>query len=293
MVEMKTFWKMLFCMAGLQLAAASPGDVHILAAENFYGDVAQTIGGANVSVTSVISSPNDNPHFFNAPANLADLVNQADIIIENGAGYDSWMDQLYAKSNHRALLINVAAITHTGSADNPHIWYNPQTMPAFARILAFQLSKRDPNNQSNYYQNVKAFLSMGQLYQVQVHKVTNRVAGMPVTATEPIANALLSALKLHNKNQGLQIDLMNNIPLSPEAVQKFAATLNSHEIKLLVYNNQVNNAITQQLQTTAKEAGIPVVGVQELMPANLHYYQWMYQELFAIRDALLNGTSSS
>lgn len=287
-------WCGIILLYGLMQAAfATPGTIQILAAENFYGDVAKTIGGTNVTVTSVISSPSSDPHFFNAPPNLEALVNNANIIIENGAGYDKWMDALYAKSNHKALLINVAEVAHTGSVFNPHIWYDPATMPLLAKDLAFHLIQLDPTNKSTYYQNVKAFLSMGHLYQAQLNQVADQVKGMSVTATEPVANALLKALQLNIINQAFQVELMNNEQLSPESIAIFEKSLTDHQVKLLIYNDQVTDVTTVQLQNIAIQAGTPIVGMYEMMPEGLHYYQWMYQNLFAIRDAFISGSAES
>lgn len=287
---MKKWWSFLFLAGTLSCAQAN---LRILAAENFYGDIAQTIGGSFVTVTSVMTSPSSDPHFFNAPANLEQLVDQADIIIENGAGYDSWMDVLYAKSNHKAILLNVASITHTGSNFNPHIWYNPVTIPTFVPILAYQMSQLDSANQTTYQQNAQGLIQMGQLYQLQVQKIAKQLGGAPVTATEPVCDALLTALNLPIKNKEFQTTLMNEGHLTPDSIDIFENSLTHHEVNLLVYNNQVTDKTTAQLKQLAIQSHIPVVGVEELMPEGQHYYAWMYQTLYNIRDALAQNSSSS
>ncbi len=231
------------CCFNILTFATPTYPIHILAAENFYGDVAQSIGGLYVSVTSVQSSPSTDSHFFTPPANLEAMVNQANIIIENGAGYDGWMDQLYASSNRQAYLLNVAATTHLDSGFNPHIWYNPQTMPLFATALTNQLVAMDPNSahQALYQQNLQAFLNRAELYQAQLNQIASQVGGRPVIATEPICNALLSVLNLKIINTNLE------------------ANLKDHAVDLLVFNKQIVSPTSEQLKALAVQSHVPVV----------------------------------
>ncbi len=278
----------LLCCISIVVFAQSNvvGQVKILAAENFYGDIASTIGGSNVNVVSILSSPSTDPHFPNIPNDLVTQINSANIVIENGAGYDSWMDAAYAKSNQKAILINVARLTNTGSAANPHIWYNPNTIPIFAKFLTGALSQIDPNDQSSYQVTLQGLLQMAQGYQAQVERLASMVRGQPVTATEPVCNALLNALGLKISNNAFQIALMNNIIPGSANTKEFEDSLVNHQVNLLIYNNQVSDSLTEHLKQVAKENNIPVVGVSELMPDGMHYYAWMYQTLFAIRDAM-------
>lgn len=286
-------------LSGLSLAAPLY-PIHILAAENFYGDVAKSIGGNYVAVTSVLTAPGEDPHFLNLPPQLDlpqlnEQIGQARLIIENGAGYDSWMDVLYNQAESKAYLLNVAIVTHLGSNFNPHIWYNPAAMPLFAEAVASQLIKIDPDpvHDAAYQRNLRAFLNMSNLYQARVNKVMMIVNGKTVTATEPIANALLTALGLQLENIPFQLAMMNNAKISPEERQAFQVSLQNHAITLLVYNQQVTDAMTAQLKATAIQYHIPVVGVNEMLPAGMHYYAWMNQALFAIRDALTGSQTNS
>lgn len=282
-----------FTLGTSSAEASAPYPIHILAAENFYGDVAKTIGGIDVSVDSVITDPSGDPHFFNAPANLTTLVNNANILIENGVGYDDWMTVLYKKSNGKATLMNVSLITHTGSGFNPHIWYNPDTMPAFAKALTQRLITLDPAHRGAYQAHLNNFLTQAQLYQIQVQKVKAEVAGLPVTATEPVADALAVALNLDVKNKAFQYITMSQTTLPAHVLEAFENSLTPpNAVRLLIFNDQVIDPVTEQLKSMATQNHIPIVGVDELMPANTHYYAWMYEALFNIRDALVPAAAS-
>lgn len=260
--------------------------IQIVAAENFYGDVAQSIGGNHVSVYSIMRNPNQDPHIFSASPEIAERVAQANVVIENGVGYDAWMNHIYAASAKKAVLINVGHLMGKKPGANPHIWYNPETMPVFAKTLTLALSKLDPANEKTYQKNLQVFLKQSTAYQEAVATVRKQVAGMSIAATEPVFGYLAAALGLKVLDQKFQWDLMNGTDLSPSEVSKFIRELNTKAVKLLVYNSQVIDPTTVNIRTLALKDHIPVVGVSETMPPKQHYYSWMYSELTAVASAL-------
>lgn len=277
----------LFGALGLMSAwAVASASVHIVAAENFYGDVAQTIGGSDVTVTSIMNNPNQDPHLFNASPAVAIAIAKADIVVENGVGYDAWMDKLYASSNQKAFMLNVGDLMHRAPGDNPHIWYDPATMPLFAKALAAKLTIMDPAHKDDYQRNLAAFLQLGAGYQQQIATLKAQVAGEQITATEPVIGDLAAALGLVMLNSQFQRDVMNGADLSPMEIAQFQQTLVQHQVKLLVYNSQVMDPTTTHLKALALQNNIPVIGVTETMPSGLHYYAWMQTELSAIARAL-------
>src|SRR6266851_1253577 len=132
--------RMIAALAGAALLLTAPAwsqtagqPVNIVAAENFYGDVAQQLAGPNAKVTSILSNPDDDPHLFEASPSVARAIADASIVIENGADYDPWMEKLLGASKSAGRTsINVAELVHKKAGDNPHLWYDPRTMPAFA-----------------------------------------------------------------------------------------------------------------------------------------------------------------
>src|SRR5579863_6349790 len=130
-------------------ALADP--VNIVAAENFYGDVATQIGGANVAVTSILSNPDDDPHLFEASASTAKALVGAKIVIVNGVDYDPWMEKLLKanKAPGRKEIL-VAALARKKAGDNPHLWYNPETVKALGNALSVALSVADPTHKADY-----------------------------------------------------------------------------------------------------------------------------------------------
>ena len=277
----------LFGMLWISLSLyANPGLIRIVAAENFYGSVAQNIGAPYVQVTSILTNPVADPHSFNAGADVAKAVDQANIVIENGAGYDAWMDHLYQSSSKKAVLINVGSLMNVLPSMNPHIWYAPQTMPAFAQALTARLCALDPIHASDYQKNLSYFLQRASLFNFRVNKVRTQVRGDSITATEPVFDDLAQALGLTIVNMPIQWKVMNGVPLSPQEIIDFETTLNNKAVKLLVYNDQVVDPVVEQFKAIAQKNNIPVVGVSELMPEGSTYYGWMHKNLLNVAAAL-------
>ena len=115
-------------------AAASQNDsdsLSVVAAENFYGDIARQLAGPEARVTSILSNPDEDPHLFEASPSVARAVSAARILIYNGADYDPWMVKLLsaARSKDRQVVV-VADLVHARSGDNPHLWYAPANVAA-------------------------------------------------------------------------------------------------------------------------------------------------------------------
>ncbi len=262
------------------------GIIRVVAAENFYGDVALMLGQPYVQVTSVLVNPVVDPHLYSPTPQVAEEVAHADIVIENGVGYDVWMDQLYASGNQKAKLINVGNLLAVPMGHNPHIWYSPVTMPVFAKAFTAELIVLDPTDSSVYQKNLAYVLQRATLLQFQVNKTQKQVAGKSIAVTEPIFNDMAHALDLKILNDPFAWEIMNGANISPADIAAFETSLNTKAVSLLIYNNQVTDPTTEQLKALAIKNGIPVVGVSELMPESSHYYQWMQNIVVDVAVAL-------
>ncbi len=284
---MKKCLLLLLCFfSNLSIAAAAT--IHVVAAENFYGDVAGRLGQPYVEVTSIISNPNQDPHLFSVSPRVAVSLNQANIIIENGLGYDAWMERLYSANHTKAVLLNVGNILGKKTGDNPHIWYDPTTMVIFSKALVQQFIQQDPEHKIDYEKNLKAFLEKATVYQKRVKTLGKKISGTKVTATEPVANYLLQALNLDVLNTKFQQDVMNETDLTPHEIIAFEESLQAKNgARLFIYNVQVSSPITERLKNMAEKNHIGVVGVSETMPATLNYYEWMNQTLTSIEKELV------
>jgi zinc/manganese transport system substrate-binding protein len=271
-------------------APALADPVKVVAAENFYGDLASQIGGANVAVTSILSNPDDDPHLFEASPDTAKALTDAKIVIVNGVDYDPWMEKLL--SAHKApgrKEILVGALVGHKAGDNPHLWYDPAYMKAAAKALVADLVAVDRAHKADYEQGQAKFLDSLKPLDDKIATMRKSYAGEPVTASEPVFGyqAGLIGLKVHNEKYALAI--MNNAEPTPSEVAAFENDLKGKKVKAMLYNAQASEPAVGKLVQLAKDNSIPVVGVSETEPPNSTYQDWMMGQLNALDKALSGG----
>jgi zinc/manganese transport system substrate-binding protein len=259
----------------------------VVAAENFYGDVIEQIGGTGVTVTSILTNPEQDPHLFDSSPSTARAIADAKLVIYNGLDYDPWMDKLLAshRSPERAV-IAVAALLHRKAGDNPHLWYDPATMPAVAAAVAAALAAKDPAHRADYEQRRDGFLASLQPIQMKIDAIKQKYAKTVVTATEPVFGYMADALGLVMRNRPFQIAIMNDTEPSASQIAGFEKDLKSTLVKVLFYNRQTSGELTARLLKLARDSMVPIVGVTETEPPGLNYQAWIMQELEATERAL-------
>jgi len=251
----------------------------IVAAENFYGGVAQEIAGNSATVTSILSNPNQDPHEFSTDAATAMDVANADIVIYNGLGYDDWMNNLLGvQGKPGRIVIRVADLIGATNGANPHIWYDPRTMPALAARLA-EIFKQ-PKNLAAFQQQMAAVTA-------KIAKIKSAYGGTVVTATEPVFGYMASALGFKMENYQFQLAVMNDTEISFQQAADFEKSLHDKSMKILFYNSQVTDPVTQRERESAKKIGVAVIGVTETQPPDAkNYADWMLAELNQVETAL-------
>jgi zinc/manganese transport system substrate-binding protein len=271
-------------------APAFADPVKVVAAENFYGDLATQIGGPNVVVTSILSNPDDDPHLFEASPDTAKALTDAKVVIVNGVDYDPWMEKLLSahKAPGRKEIIVAQLVGHK-PGDNPHLWYDPAYMKAAAKALVADLTAVDPAHKADYEQGQAKFLDSLKSLDDKIAAMRKSYAGQPVTASEPVFGyqAGLIGLKVHNEKYALAI--MNNAEPTPSEVAAFENDLKGKKVKAMLYNAQASEPAVGKLVQLAKDNGIPVVGVSETEPPNSTYQDWMMGQLNALDKALAGG----
>ena len=280
----------LFSLVGM-ISVAQADTIKVVAAENFYGDIAQQIGGANIAVTSILNNPNQDPHLFEVSPSVGRDVSAARIVIYNGINYDPWMEKLLAaaRSANRKVIV-VAELIGKKTDDNPHIWYDPATMLALAKAFSDALIAEDPADKTEYEHRLAQFRASVKPIQAKIDELHRRYAGMQITATEPVFGYMFDALGMQVRNQSFQLAVMNNTEPSASDVAAFESDLKTHQVKLLVYNSQATDPIADRMRKIARESGVPVVGAAETEPAGKDYQGWMMSELDAIDRTLPKQT---
>jgi zinc/manganese transport system substrate-binding protein len=269
------------------VSARAAAPLSIVAAENFYGDVAQQIGGSAVKVASILNNPDEDPHMFEASPSVAREISGARIVVYSGIDYDPWMEKLLGaatSANRRTIAVAPLAARKTG--DNPHVWYDTQTMLAYAAVLTEMLAAEDPAEAAGFRTRLRAFQESIQPIQAKIAALRDRLAGTDATATEPIFGYMFDALGIHSRNQGFQLAVMNNAEPSASEIAAFENGLRTHQVKLLIYNSQASDPTAERMKTIAQQANIPVVGATETEPQGKTYQAWMTGELDAVDKAL-------
>jgi zinc/manganese transport system substrate-binding protein len=273
-------------------ARAAQGKIAVVAAENFYGDIAKRIGGDHVAVTSILNNPSQDPHLFETAPGVVRQLADAQIVVFNGADYDPWVEKLLKAAPRPArTVISAAALTGKKPGDNPHLWYDPATMPVVAKAMAEAFTKADAPHAADYAARLTTTLAALDRIARRVAQVKAKHAGTPVTATEPVFGPMADALGLSVRNKSFQLAMMNDTEPSARDVAAFENDLKEHKVKAMIYNGQVSEKLTERLREIATKAKIPVVGVTETMPANVSFENWMLGEIDAL-DKALSGPNS-
>src|SRR5215467_13620685 len=258
------------------LVRAAESQIAVVAAENFYGDIARQIGGERVAVVSIMNNPDQDPHLFDSTPAIVRQIAGAQIVIFNGANYDPWMDKLLAVATRAGrIVIDAAHLTGSKPGENPHLWYNPTTMPIVATALAEALTKADRAHASDYAARLKVTLASLDRVAQRVVQLKAKLAGTSVTATEPVFGPMAQALGLAMRNERFQLAMMNDTEPSARDVAAFEKDLRERKVKVLIYNSQVSEKLTERLRDIAGKFFLKVVGTTETMPPNVSFQDWV------------------
>jgi zinc/manganese transport system substrate-binding protein len=275
--------------------AGSDGKISAVGAENEYADVIEQIGGEYVDVSAVLSDPNTDPHSFEASVSIARQVAGADVVVQNGLGYDSYMGKIEsASSSDSRDVIDVQELLGLpDSTPNPHLWYKPETMPAVAKQLVADFSEIQPEHKAYFAANLRKFEASLRPWLDGLKEFATKFPGAAVATTEPVADYMLEAAGIENLTPfTMQADVMNDADPAPQAVALQESFFTDGEADAFVYNQQVTDSITEKFLGTAAANDVPVVGVYETMPTGYTYQRWMEAELKALEEAVAHGKST-
>jgi zinc/manganese transport system substrate-binding protein len=280
----------------VDVAPPRSGAIAAVGAENEYANVISQIGGRYVTVTAIMSDPNTDPHTFEASSGVARAVSGAQLVVQNGLGYDGFMNKIESASSRPSRqVIDVQRLLHRpDSTPNPHLWYDPATMPAVARALGVALTRLQPDHAAYFRANVTRFdASLEPWFDALAHfKAT--YPGVAVATTEPVGDYMLQAAGTVNLTPfSLQADIMNGLDPAPQNVSEQEELFSDHRVRAFVYNQQVTDPLTKTFLADARKAGVPVVGVYETMPVPGYSYQsWMLAEVQALQRAVADKIST-
>ena len=286
------------CSSGPAAApSAGSGDAIVaVGAENEYANVLAQVGGKYVQVSAIMSNPATDPHTYEASSSVAQEISAAQLVVQNGVGYDTFMTTIEnAAPNSRRKVIDVQQLLGLpDSTPNPHLWYKPGTMPVVANAMAADLTSLQPAHAAYFKANARAFISSLAPWSQAIASFKAKYGGTPVATTEPVADYMLEAAGADNMTPfTFQANIMNGVDPSAQNVALEKSLFTQHKVKAFLYNEQVTSSLTQSFVALADQNGIPVVGVYETMPTPGYDYQsWMLTEVQDLQKAVTSKTST-
>jgi zinc/manganese transport system substrate-binding protein len=276
------------------VAGTKARTLRIVAGENFWGSIVAQLAGRVGQVTSVVSDPNADPHSYQSSSDNARAFADADYVVLNGAGYDSWADRLIkGNPSSKRKVLTVADLLGKKDGDNPHFWYDPDAVTKVADRITADLKALDPSDAGYFDAQHTAFDNASAPYRAQLAAIKAKFAGTPVASTESIFVYLADylGLKVVSPTEFMQAVAEGNDPPAP-SVAAFMDLMSKKEAKVLVYNRQTSTEVTTNLRKLATKEGIPVVGVTEtIQPPQRSFEDWFGAELADLQNALNAGAA--
>lgn len=277
-------------------SGASTSAIVAIGAENEYADVISQVGGPYVHVSAIMSNPSTDPHTYEASLAIAQEIGAAQLVVQNGVGYDTFMTTIEnaAPSSNRKVIDVQKLLGLPDSTPNPHLWYKPSTMPVVASAIASDLAAINPAHASYFRSAAQRFTSSLSAWNQAIATFKAHYPNTPVATTEPVADYMLQAAGADNLTPfSFQADIMNGTDPSPQDVAAERALFTGHKVKVFLYNQQVTSSFTQSFITLANANKIPVVGVYETMPVpGFDYQSWMLAGVHDLQLAVAEKKST-
>jgi zinc/manganese transport system substrate-binding protein len=272
-------------------SSASSGTVAVVASTDVWGSIVSAIGGDKVTVTSIISDPSADPHSYEASAQNQLAISKARLIVENGGGYDDFVDRMISSASAKGTVLNAVKISgHVATAGqelNEHVWYDLPTVQQVAQQIETALAAADPTDSGTFAANTNTFVSKVAALQQREADIKARSAGVGVAITEPVPLYMITASGLVNKTPAAFSKAIEGANDAPAAVvAQTMALFTGKQVKALVYNEQTTGPQTDRVLAAAKANGIAVVPVTETLPSGTDYLSWMSMNLDAIAKAV-------
>ncbi|MFT9026769.1 MAG: zinc ABC transporter substrate-binding protein [Acetobacter indonesiensis] len=257
-----------------------------VAAENTWGDLAAQVAEPDIHVTSILTTPTIDPHLYEPSPAEARRVHDATLLVANGAGYDAWMEHLASARSTPAPMVRADSWGGWHKGDNTHLWYNLAAVAAFVGHFTALCQQVDPAHTAGYTARSQTLLAAIDAVRAHIAALRPKIEGQPVAATEPVFTPLADSLGLVMKERAFQQAIMNDVEPPASAVAAFDDDIRQRRVRLVAYNAQADRPSVQRLIASAKQVGIPVLPVLEIMPVGEHWQTWVDQTVTNVADAL-------
>ncbi|KJL30202.1 metal ABC transporter solute-binding protein, Zn/Mn family [Microbacterium oxydans] len=305
------------CSATPTSATDGDGAIQVVASTNVYGSIAAQIGGDRVDVTSIIESATQDPHSYEATARDRLTVQKADLVIENGGGYDAFVDSLLkdaadphvvtaveyshdfpGNEGHDEAGHDEAEHDHADDAEgheghdhiegfNEHVWFDPHTMIHVVEAISDELAELDPDGKAEFTANAAKITADLEGFETDLEGLQAQAEGKTVFITEPLPGYLAAAAGLTDATpEGFAESVEEGSDVAPAVLLESLDLIDSGTLTALLTNAQTGGAETQRVEAAAKDAGIPVVAFTELLEDGSSYSEWMRDAIQSLAAAI-------
>ncbi len=271
-------------------SGAADGKVSLVASTDVWGHIAEQVGGDRVDVTSIITDPAADPHSYEADTKVKLAISKAAVVVENGGGYDDFVDTLLDSVDTKPSVVNAVEVSGKQALAgelNEHVWYDFPTVAKVASSIADALGEADPADAGTFRSNAAAFTAELAPLEATEAAVKAAHAGAGVAITEPVPLYLLQACGLDNLTPpAFSEAIEEGSGVSASVLNQTLTLIRSKKVVLLAYNEQTSGPETERVLGAARSAGVGVVPVTETLPAGKDYLAWMKDNVDAVQSAL-------
>lgn len=280
----KNWWRLVLALGMmLTLAAcgqtqrkAAPDKIRVVTSLKVYQEAAQAVLGKYGSATAIISSPDVDPHDFEASTGTAKQVADADLVISNGLGYDDWLSKLTTAANSQDKLISVATtVLHKQDGANEHVFYDAQLMPKLTAYLAKRYAKLQPQHAAYFKKRAQQYVASLAPLRREIKKVQTAGQGKYAAAAEPVFDYALQASGYKLRATHFAKAIEDGTDPSPKDLEELQGLIRQHKIAVFVVNVQEESALVNQVAKLARKNGVKVISVRETQPQGQNYLEWM------------------
>lgn len=267
-----------------QNSTSQSDKISIVTTTNVYSDIAKNIVGKYGTATAIIDKSSVDPHDFDPTTADAKKVAQANIIVANGLGYDSWMNKLAKSVDKKPVLVG-EDLMGLKSGDNPHIWYNLDMSTKYVDYLVKRLSKLDKKHAAYFKENGEKYLA--KIDKIKQLAKTNKGDQKPVFVSEPVFDYALQEAGYKIGDKKFEEAIENGTDPSPKTINEMNNAIKQKKIAFFVNNTQASSSTVKSFVKLTKKNNIPVLNVRETIPNNTTYLAWMkenYQKLADIQN---------
>ncbi len=265
-------------------ASEKTGTITVVASINQWGSLASEIGGSHVKVTSILTSTNVDAHDFEPKTSDLTTLSKAEIVVANGAGYDTWATKARGRES---ILVSASQIVGASEGDNPHLWFSKDARTGMAKELANTFSKARPKLKKTFSKRLKAWQEREKKLDLAMSNFADTHSNATYAATESVAYYLMSDMGIKDVTPtGYTQASANDGEVAPADLQEFQTLIEGQKASVLINNSQEASDATNMLTGTAGKSDVSVVDVSEQMP---EAYETLHDWVSALMNSVIKA----